>query len=222
MGQQIDMASFAHDIRNMLSPALLSVEHLASDGTGCDVRHLERIHRSIEKTVALCQHTLSCACETRNDTRGAVSLQDTLRSASRLAVIEPRDGISISVVTPSEDEVLLDGAMLYRIAFNLVRNASTALTRQDHGFIDIIADASDGILTLIVEDDGPGLPEPVLVWLKRYLATGTPTTPPPGLGLVSTAHLAKSLGGSLELRSSSHHGTKFEVRLPYAPVSVAA
>jgi signal transduction histidine kinase len=60
-----------------------------------------------------------------------------------------------------------------------------------------------------VEDDGPGLPEPVRA--KLFSPFVTTKAAGSGLGLPISKKIAEALGGTLNLRAVSPHGTRAEL-----------
>jgi len=65
---------------------------------------------------------------------------------------------------------------------------------------------------LVVEDDGPGIPEPSRSRVfDPYFTTKSEGT---GLGLAIVKKVVLEHGGEIEQRASSMGGASFEVRLP--------
>jgi len=110
-------------------------------------------------------------------------------------------------------EVLADPMMIRRAVQNLISNA----VRFAAGRIDVIVACRDGLVQIVVEDDGEGLPNEddyQRAWElgRRFHATRSNT----GLGLGVTRQLIQALGGSVRARPSSKGGARFELWLPQA------
>ncbi|MEL6336042.1 MAG: ATP-binding protein, partial [Pseudomonadota bacterium] len=109
---------------------------------------------------------------------------------------------------------------LFRIFSNLLRNAAEAIRATGRpGCIEIglgEGQAGQGLLCLLVRDDGPGLPNKALENLFRPFIGGA-RRGGTGLGLAIAADLARLQNGRLELISTATTGTVFGLTLPAAP-----
>lgn len=106
-----------------------------------------------------------------------------------------------------------DPNFLKQVLHNLVGNSAEAGAKT----VTIECAVKDKELRIIVTDDGHGIdPEVREKVFRPYFSTKTRGM---GLGLHITLRLIKSLGGSLELGSTSDSGTVFKVRLPEQPPS---
>ncbi len=98
------------------------------------------------------------------------------------------------------------------ILSNLVVNALEATPHG--GRVIISAAAQDGVCTLAVEDDGPGIPGALREKiLQPFFTTKSQGT---GLGLAIVARRVAEFGGKMDWESPAQngHGTRFEVTLP--------
>ena len=71
---------------------------------------------------------------------------------------------------------------------------------------------------LVVEDDGPGIPEHVLARLFEPFFTTKPTGKGTGLGLSISYDIVKRMGGDITAENRSEGGARFRIVFP--PVSV--
>jgi two-component system sensor histidine kinase MtrB len=120
----------------------------------------------------------------------------------------------VAVDVPPELTPLVDAAAFDRIVGNLLANALL------HGRppVTIAAAASDGELTIVVEDRGDGVPDEFVPRLFERFARG----PRPsgdanrgsGLGLAIAQMYAHAHGGELSYADASPHGARFELVLP--------
>ncbi|MGF1462710.1 MAG: sensor histidine kinase [Maricaulaceae bacterium] len=215
MIQNNDMVSFAHDIRNILTPALMSAEYLETLNPSGHKRHTDRIFKAIDKTVEICNAALKASAPCALSVFDAVSLSSVLTDAVELAIPHPNGGLTVSINVLGEDWVGLDGHALCRMVFNLVRNASNALKGQADAKITLDATAMGGLLILSVNDNGPGLPAAVVEQLNSKFTAPIVHAARRCFGLAATASLAESLKGELMLRASSAQGTEFAMVIPY-------
>jgi len=98
------------------------------------------------------------------------------------------------------------------IVSNLVVNALEATPRGGH--VIVCADSHDGVCTLAVEDDGPGIPAALGERiLQPFFTTKSQGT---GLGLAIVARRVAEFGGKIDWESPTEngHGTRFCVTLP--------
>jgi signal transduction histidine kinase len=119
---------------------------------------------------------------------------------------------------------------LTRVLVNLVKNASEAMTAGGRVHVSLNetglseSNSSDNrILTLVVEDDGPGIPAGVLekIFDSGYTTrdaqasreSAWPATHR-GLGLSITRSILETAGGRIQAANRSQGGARFEIELP--------
>jgi signal transduction histidine kinase len=110
---------------------------------------------------------------------------------------------------------------LHRLALNLLENAVRHTPPGTH--IRAGTDMRDGVATLVVEDDGPGIPpELARRVFDRFVRGAGDGGRGSGLGLSIVRAVAESHGGSVTLESPSGGvGTRFVIRIPTtAPFTV--
>lgn len=109
-----------------------------------------------------------------------------------------------------------DARMVRLILMNLLGNAVEF--GQDGGRINVSVQAADKVLTLVVEDNGKGIPkvdQETIFDRFRQLETGTTKSHRGhGLGLSIIRSLVEMLGGELELDSDTDKGCKVVITLP--------
>jgi len=102
------------------------------------------------------------------------------------------------------------GSLLCLIAANLVDNAITATPAG--GGINVTLNNGNGRFTIVVTDQGTGIPESVRAHLFQ---PGRSTKPGgTGLGLAISQLLARQIGAELCLVQSDHEGTTFNLSVP--------
>lgn len=108
---------------------------------------------------------------------------------------------------PAEwDADLVKGALI-----NLVDNALGALEGREDGTISLRLEKANGDYALIVEDDGPGVPEEARQRLfEPYFSTKRKGT---GLGLAIVRRTAEDHGGEISFEPLNP-GSRFVMRLP--------
>jgi len=110
--------------------------------------------------------------------------------------------------------VLGDQGQLTRAIRNLLDNAE----RHAHSQVTLSVIERDGMGTIVVGDDGPGVPESSAQRIFERFAridearSGAGT----GLGLAISRRIVETHGGSLRLVAPDREGAWFELRLPLA------
>jgi signal transduction histidine kinase len=130
--------------------------------------------------------------------------------------LNPDIGIELHT---SENEIVFAGETedFEEIAGNLLENAMKWARSE----VSVSLHAPDGpgrdaMATLVIEDDGPGIPpEKATEALKRGKRLDE-SKPGSGLGLAIVSDLVEEYGGTLELGRSEQGGLKIVVRLPAA------
>jgi len=108
-----------------------------------------------------------------------------------------------------------DSGDFLEVAGNLLDNACKWCEKRVRVTIGYPGDgAGRSGLTLIVEDDGPGIPANAADALLQRGTRLDESTPGHGIGLAVVKEIAESYGGQLEIGRSELGGAKFCVRIP--------
>lgn len=102
---------------------------------------------------------------------------------------------------------------LQEIAGNVLENACKWASRRVRA---VASKAEEGVLALVIEDDGPGLPEDQREAVFKRGARLDESAPGSGLGLSIVDELVRAYGGTIFLGRSDWGGLRAEVRLPAA------
>ncbi|MEG6614926.1 HAMP domain-containing sensor histidine kinase [Peptococcaceae bacterium 1198_IL3148] len=147
------------------------------------------------------------------------SINRLVRDCTRQWQITQDEGdVEIAVSLLDETvEVKVDPIRFQQIITNLLNNAKHVIG--SGGTIEVSLGTEQNHVTIDVTDTGIGIPEEEQAYIferfyrganKKYKVGGL------GLGLPFSKMIAQSLGGDLELRTSSPAGTTFRVSLPKA------
>jgi len=108
--------------------------------------------------------------------------------------------------------VSADPRLLHQVMLNLITNASDALESRDQRKINIRALGQDGLVSIIVEDNGCGMSKEAQANLfKPFFTTKTRGT---GLGLMITLKMVTLMNGNMEIKSVKDRGTRVIVIIP--------
>lgn len=217
------VAKVSHDLRNIMTSAQLFTDRIGGSDDPLVKRMAPKLVNSITRAVNLCETTLAFG---RVDepapalTRVNLSriVEDVIDSERLAAGDYP---LSFAEDIPATMTLRADGEQLYRVIFNLVRNARQAIMATGApGEIGLHADEDELVWRLTVRDTGPGMPQKAREHLFQPFQGGV-RKGGAGLGLVIAADLIRGHGGRLELRDTGAQGTTFVIQLPKADLSLA-
>lgn len=137
----------------------------------------------------------------------------------RVAGLETRLVVEVEDVQPVS--LKADADQIEQLLINLVKNAVDAAVdeREEAGLISkpavtIRSRIAGDMVSILVEDNGPGLTNPGNLFVPFYTTKKSGT----GVGLVLARQIAEAHGGSLELRNRTDAiGCQAEVRIPIVP-----
>ncbi|MGH7580354.1 MAG: sensor histidine kinase, partial [Gemmatimonadales bacterium] len=133
---------------------------------------------------------------------------DVATWVGRVAALETR--LELRVKPGPTVSVTADGDQLDQLLINLVRNAADAALETGGG-VQIDWRTSAGVLEVIVEDEGPGLPDPGNLFVPFFTTKASGS----GIGLVLSRQIAEAHGGALTLKPrKDRRGARASLRLP--------
>jgi len=122
-------------------------------------------------------------------------------------------------------EIMTDGDQIIQVIINLVINAEQAITRAGIGDLITVSTAlgkSGESISIVVEDNGPGIPEKIRARVFEPYFTTKEVGEGTGIGLAFCHRIVHSHGGQLLLDNSHPEGCRFVVTLPLLSVGKAA
>ena len=210
------VAKVSHDLRNILTSAQLFTDRIETSDDPLVKRMAPKLVNSITRAVNLCETTLAFGrvdepAPTLSRINLATVVGDVIDSERLAAGDYP---ISFSEDIPATLTLRADGEQLFRVIFNLVRNARQAIMATNApGEIGLCATEDDDAWHIKVTDTGPGLPKKAQENLFKPFEGGV-RKGGSGLGLVIAADLIRGHGGRLMLVRTDDTGTVFEIILP--------
>jgi signal transduction histidine kinase len=203
------VAKISHDLRNILSSALLVADRFQRHGDPMVKQAANTLIPAMERAVELVSRTVDFAQE------GAPAVSPS-PVGLHLLIEEAADmlrtthvGVVIENLVPPGLVLCLDRNQIYRVLVNLLRNAVEAGALQ----IMVTAEDENGTALLVIADNGPGLPQKVISNLFRPF-TSAGRNGGTGLGLAIARDLIRAHGGELVLRRTGPGGTEFAMTLP--------
>jgi len=220
----------AHDLNNVLTPMLMSVQLLSRTETDpSKLEVLGIIEASARRGASMIKQVLSFArgAESKRQRVDVRRLVSDIESFSREA-LPPSIVVSTSIEA-SVDDVSGDPTQLLQVLVNLVKNAADAMP--DGGALRIGARNVEPIPTdfgheakvcIEVTDSGMGMDAATRARIFEPFFTTKGIGEGTGLGLATSAAIIDGLGGSIDVASQPGEGTRFRVALPALPPAEAA
>lgn len=218
----------AHDLNNVLTPILMSVQLLESDETDPDRREmLATMETAVKRGAEMIRQVLAFArgVEGRRITVDVDRLLDELIAVSRDAL--PRSiRLDIERAAPLPTTVG-DPTQLLQVLVNLVTNAKDAMagsgrlliSAERRTIVDEYSSVSHAAppgdyIVIAVEDDGHGMPADVVAKIFEPFFTTKDPGRGTGLGLATSLAIVRSHGGFIQVYSEPDNGTRFVIGLP--------
>jgi signal transduction histidine kinase len=202
------VAKISHDLRNILSSALLVADRLQESPDPVANRAARTLIPAVERAAQLVSRTVDFAREGPPPiTRTAVALRELIEEAAQ--ILRPDEtGIRIDNQVPDSLVLPLDRDHIYRVLVNLMRNAAEA----GADLLTLSVESKAGTTRMQVRDNGPGLPLRVQDNLFKPF-TGSGRHGGTGLGLAIARDLIRAHGGDLVLAQTGPYGTVFMMEL---------
>lgn len=198
------LAGVSHDLRTILTRFKLELAILGDDPKLQPLKEdVEEMQRMLEAYMAFVKGD---AGEEATDTDLAALVQTAARGLERA-------GGTISLDIPAEQKVRVKPNAFGRLLANLIGNAARYARN-----VSVSARTAGNVLTLTVDDDGPGIPADKRAEAFRPFVrldnarnldeTGT------GLGLAIALDIAHAHGGELRLEDSPKGGLRAVLQIP--------
>jgi len=211
-----------HNLRNSLTSILLRVEQLAdgmSDEQMEEVEQLfqvtERLMRRVEKSKAI-----EKIIDTEPENLGTVDATDVVRETVEIHREEfPEADIS---TTMPETAHVRGGEGISFVVDNLLENALEHNNQAESSvWVTVRTVTEDGTqwVELLVEDDGPGIPQMEIEVLEKK--EETPLEHSSGIGLWLINWLVDHLRGELQFEDREPRGSRVSVRFPLVDETTA-
>lgn len=215
------LSGVAHDLRTPLASLLLSLEAVADEAEG--PLH-DEARRAISDAVYLSTlvDNLHQGARLRHEfdvTSGQVELTELVaRLTQRFAIVGRHAGVEVASHAPDAPVwVACSPALAERAIGNLVHNAVQHRQGEGHVALVLQVDEAAGSFTMVVDDDGPGLPEDLLASLDvESFRTDAARQRGPGLGMVIAAEIARRAGWTLTWQPLEPCGTRARITGPVA------
>ena len=221
-------SGIAHDLNNVLTPILMSVQLLKIKFP--EPQHqplLKMLESNVKRGAALIKQVLSFA-------RGIEGKKVTLQVRHLILEVEQivRETFPKSIQFSSDIDsnlwtVLGDATQLHQVLMNLVVNALDAMPNGgtlktsakniyiDENYPKLHIDAQEGAyITIAIADTGMGIAPETLTRIFEPFFTTKSIGAGTGLGLSTVLGIVKSHGGFIQVYGEVGQGTEFQIYLP--------
>lgn len=212
---------FAHEARNLLMTANLSLQAVTDGGVGLSGATAQLLRSSLSRLSTLIDRSLADvrleSGQIRHERVLVARLLEEVEVAGALAA--RRSGAMLSVNLPADLDLVVDGdpQILAAVLINLVQNA-IKFSRL-HGHVTISVDATADTISIDVADEcgglPPGKPESLFAAFEQRGADRSGL----GLGLAIAVRGATAHGGTLNVRDIPTIGCVFTLALPRVPAA---
>ena len=216
-------AGTAHEINNPVAIMVQEagwVADLLEEEEFQNGKNLEEIQRALKqignqgKRCKEITHKLLSFARTSDTPMQDLQINEIIKEVVAISDKASYTGISINTDLDENIPVIYGSQTeIQQVLLNLMNNALYALEK-DGGKIDISTRLTDRYVLVIVEDDGPGIPEANLDRIFDPFFTTKPVGEGNGLGLYICYGILQRMGGSINVHSTVDLGTRFEVRFP--------
>ncbi len=147
--------------------------------------------------------------------KGDFLCEDCIQEALTLCHNKLKKNIEVSKhVEPKNLTAYVDKRQLEQVLINLFINAADAMSSVKKGLLDITAYHGQSIVRIIVEDNGPGIPEDKLENIWEPFFTTKNQYNGTGLGLSICKGIIEDHGGNIRAENRAEGGARFIIELP--------
>jgi two-component system NtrC family sensor kinase len=211
------VGGMAHEVNNPLASILINMEMLVAEAHDpAQLETLQAIKREADRAAQIVRNLLTYI-RGQTSERAVIDLRDAVRGALVLWGNHlPSRQIQVHVELP-EHPVLVWGntGNLQQVMMHLMANAEYAIqAHRGRGNIWVRLTVADGAASILVEDDGPGIPTEARHRVFDPFYTTRPEGEGSGLGLSVSAGLVRDHQGKLTVAERPGGGARFSVELP--------
>ncbi len=201
------LAGVSHDLRTPLTRMKLALDMIEDPDLDPEV---EELKADVAEMETMIEGYLAFA---RGEGTEAAQPTDLTRLLNEVAAGARRDGTEVTLTAPPGLILPLRPNAVRRCIANLLVNAG-----RHAGTAWVTAERKDGVIEILVDDDGPGIPayirDDVFKPFFRVDSSRNLDTGGSGLGLTIARDVARSHGGDITLDDSPYGGLRAVIRLP--------
>ena len=225
-------ATIAHEVNNLLTPMLAYADAaLAGNDVQLQRKALTITVKNVEILTAMSKRLLAVGAATTGEQESVcvrAVVEDAIGSLCRDL---SKDGIRLAMRIDEGLMVWVDRVQLHQVLFNLLLNATEAMSKGHDGRLTVAAGRQGDQVRLEVTNTGDPIPPKLLPHIFEPFRSGKTQDGNGsgrcrGLGLALCRDLIEENGGTISASSSAQRGTRFTIHLPAksseeAPVSTS-
>lgn len=143
-------------------------------------------------------------------------IEDCIESALKITQNQLKYSYAVSVELEQLSPIYGNQGQMGQVFVNLIMNATQAMPHG--GAIMIDGKETDGVRTISVQDNGPGIPKAFIADIFNPFFTTKPVGEGTGLGLSIVHGIVEQHQGSIHVTSSPETGTCFTLQFPIQPM----
>ncbi|MGL1934306.1 MAG: response regulator [Fibrobacterales bacterium] len=174
---------------------------------------IEGIKKGVERITEIVKGLKSYSRQDKSEKK-EVKFKDVIYEAVEMCrPIKNRIDIAVS---PIVDDIIIraDITQISQVIVNLATNAADALSGTQDPRMEIEHSIQDGLLVLLLRDNGPGIPEDILISIFDPFFTTKDKSSGTGLGLSISKGLIEEHDGSITVANIESGGACFTIILP--------
>ncbi len=211
------VGGMAHEINNPLASILVNMELLLGEARDpSQLETLEAIKGETDRAAQIVRNLLTYV-RGQGSERAVIDLREAVRGAIALRRNQLLNHqIDVHVDLPQEPVMVWGNTVnLQQILMNLLVNAEHAIrSHRGRGEVWVRLSVADGHATIIVDDDGPGVPPELFGRIFDPFYTTKPEGEGTGLGLSVSAGIVADHHGKVSAAQRPGGGARFVVELP--------
>jgi len=209
-------AGVAHEINNPLNAIVGMAELLCEDLEDEGAKRMAEHIREQALRIGRITKNLLTFARPRPQEFAPVDINEVVREVVEMKSYQLRSN-NITVVlnlTEPLPHVLGDKTQLQQVLLNLINNAEDAMSEQGGGTLSITTERGEGLIRLLVEDTGKGIPPELLPHIFDPFFTTKPVGKGTGLGLAIVYGIVTGHGGRIWAENKPEGGARFVIELP--------
>jgi len=211
------IAGVAHELNNPLTSVMGFSELLQNTSENPEnKRYLEMIHKCALRCQKIVQALLGFARRSTPE-RKAVCVNQLVEASVEILFYQLRTSNVEAILNldPKLPHAMVDPHQIQQVFVNLINNARQAIeAHQPKGWIKVITATKNGFVRILIQDNGPGIPEENLSKIFDPFFTTKEVGKGTGLGLSLVYGIIKEHGGTIVPRSRPGEGATFIIELP--------
>ncbi|BEG78275.1 sensor histidine kinase [Achromobacter xylosoxidans] len=206
-------AIHAHEPKAVLAEMRrkLRIEHLLADLPSLIEGTLEGAQRTADIV-----HGLKRFSAMDSEERKPVNLPEVIERAIHWVQKGRSAPVDVQWETGSPLTVMGSAGQLQQVMMNLLQNGFDAVGQNEAPHIWVTVGHADGMVRVVLRDNGPGIPPEHLLRIFDPFFTTKPVGKGTGLGLSISYGIVEQHGGRLSARNAEGGGAEFVLELPLA------